>query len=77
MKTILIVFTILLSTTNWSAQTKFTHNDIIGYWDLKDQYQIRIEEHTATLGNIYNPKFPAILKNNIFYHSINHNGDNT
>lgn len=76
-KSFLIAIPLLLCFLLSYAQTKFEHNDIIGYWEYKDQYIIRIEEHTATLSTIINKKFPQKLRNNIFYSAINHNGDNT
>lgn len=77
MKTFLIVIISTITSFSLSAQTKFSPGDINGFWVFKDQYEIKIDEHTATLQTIINKNYPQKLKNNIFYDSINHKGGNT
>lgn len=76
MKTLFFSFVLLLFSAATFAQTTFKPDDIFGDWRFENQYDIRIEDHTAVLHNIHSKNVPQKLRRAIFYHSINHKEGN-
>lgn len=78
MKKLLLSIALFLGTFLSFAQnqTTYTQGDINGFWENKGQYVLRIDEHTATLDALISKSFPAFLRHNVFYNTINHVGGN-